>query len=136
VRRVAAVVLLAVSIGGCSWSDPESARLRSDPIEGCPSGSEWPQTGDAAWLRARLERARLAVVACSGSAYVVRLPTGGEVYVWSFAATARSHPRACRDAIRVAWARHGHNVWVEAGPTASKLPSASALAPLVAATVR
>lgn len=136
-------MLLAVFAPGCSWEYSHSGL-------DCPPGSEWPRTGDALWLRYRLEQTGISVTGCTGSAYVVRMPGAGEVYVWAFGPARRSRPptedaRWVRETVgtrlhgndlRAVWIADGRYVWVEAGPTAATLPSLKDLAPLVAATVR
>jgi hypothetical protein len=146
--RLLAILLLVLLLAGCAAQDYRR-RAASEPVR-CPGGSEWPRTGDAAWLRGRLARAGLPITACTGTAYVVRLPSGTEAYVWAFGPLRGSGPlegerswvretagrRVYGNRVRAVWVAGGRYVWVQAGPTAEKLPSLDELSPLVAATVR
>jgi hypothetical protein len=112
----------------------------------CAMPGEWPHTRDADWLVHVLHRAGFANHGCSGSAFTVELRQGGDLYVWAFTARRlRAEPgmsirliagvRVHVNRTRAVWRAGRRNVWIEAGPTTSDLPTPSRWRRLVAASL-
>lgn len=152
---ISLVTLLALvpMLAGCLGAVNSAERTSSIAIQkvSCPSGSEWPQTADAAWLRGVLARDRFLITECTGSAYTIRFRRGQQVYVWAFSPVHGGRELDAEETawirevagtpvygndIRAVWIADGRYVWVGAGPTAAALPPTDELAPLVRATLR
>jgi len=81
---------------------------------------------------------------CTGSAFTIEQPRGGNLYVWAFTARRlRAEPamstrrvagvRVHLNRIRAVWRAGRRNVWIEAGPTTRDLPPPSRWRGVVAA---
>jgi hypothetical protein len=111
----------------------------------CAVPGEWPHTRDADWVVRVLHRAGFERHGCTGSAFTVELPRGGDLYVWAF--TARrldvepnmriqvvAGARVHLNHLRATWRAGRRNVWIAAGPTTRRLPAPARWRRLVAAT--
>lgn len=112
----------------------------------CALPAEWPHTRDADWVVRVLHRAGFERHDCTGSAFTIELPRGGDLYVWAL--TARrlgiepgmrtrlmSGARVRLNRIRATWRAGRRNVWIEAGPTTRTLPPPARWRRLVAASL-
>jgi hypothetical protein len=111
----------------------------------CALPGEWPHTRDADWLVRVLHRAGFEHHGCTGSAFTIELPRGGDLYVWAFAAGRLGTEPGMRarivagvrihlNRIRATWRAGRRNVWIEAGPTTDDLPPPPRWRRLVAAS--
>lgn len=111
----------------------------------CAMPGEWPHTRDADWLARVLHRAGFDKHGCTGSAFTVDLPRGGDLYVWAFSArrlgaepgmTTRvvAGAKVRLNRIRATWRAGRRNVWIEAGLTTRTLPPPARWRGLVAAS--
>ena len=111
----------------------------------CGVPGEWPHTRDADWVVRILHRAGFEQHGCTGSAFTIELPGGGDLYVW--ANTTRrveAEPnmrvriivgaRVRLDRLRATWRARSRSVWIQAGPTTRRLPASSRWSRLVAAS--
>jgi hypothetical protein len=100
----------------------------------CALPGEWPHTRDADWVVRVLQRAGFQQHGCTGSAFTIELPRGGDLYVWAFTARRlRTEPamstrrvagvRVHLNRIRAVWRAGRRSVWIEAGPTTRRLPA-------------
>jgi hypothetical protein len=112
----------------------------------CALPGEWPHTRDADWVVSVLHRAGFEHHDCTGSAFTIALPRGGDLYVWAFTArrlgtepgmTTRvvAGAKVHLNRIRATWRAGRRNVWIEAGPTTRTLPRPVRWRRLVAASL-
>jgi hypothetical protein len=112
----------------------------------CAVPGQWPHTRDADWVVRVLDRAGFERRGCTGSAFTIELPGGGDLYVWAFS-TKRLVPeprmalrRVGRASVHVSrlraeWRAGRRTVWIEAGPSTLRLPPLSRWRQLVAASL-
>jgi hypothetical protein len=111
----------------------------------CALPGEWPHTRDADWVVRVLHRAGFDQHGCTGSAFTIDLPRGGDLYVW--AVTLRRFDvepnmrtqviagvRVHLNRSRATWRVGRRNVWIQAGPTTRRLPAWTRWRRLVAAS--
>ena len=151
--RCAAILssVLALTIGGSA----AEARVHLDShlsreLVECSVPGEWPRTKDAAWLWKRIRSVGYRDIGCTGSAFVIDYGGigmyGHDLYIWAFSAPRLAVDRNQRryrviggvrvygSYPRVAWRAGRRNVWLESGPSSTRLPPLGVLARLVRAT--
>jgi hypothetical protein len=112
----------------------------------CALPGEWPHTRDADWVVGVLHRAGFEHHDCTGSAFTLELPRGGDLDVWAFTARRLGTEPGMRtrlmagarvhlNRIRATWRAGRRNVWIEAGPTTRTLPPPARWRRLVAASL-
>jgi hypothetical protein len=112
----------------------------------CALPGEWPHTRDADWVVRVLHRAGFEHHGCTGSAFTIDLPHGGDLYIWAFTSRRLGTEPGMRrrvvagarvhlNRIRATWRAGLRNVWIGAGPTTRTLPPPARWRRLVAASL-
>src|SRR5919205_4135154 len=89
--------------------------------------ASWCTSPDARWIAHALDRASLPGRGCTGSAFVVDLGRGDDLYVWAFRARRSGFEPDMKarlvagvpvhlNRLRASWGSGRRLIWIEAGP--------------------